>query len=393
MENVELKHKLESKAAEEKILRVELHKDDAVPAKPFVKMPAKWEFTFGGEVQAGGRNIEADRSTGNEQSAYYKADLHGNLAFDNETGIYARTVFKTPVSKRARYYKLYSELNDNFDLRELFIYLKTEEYGNFKFGKFKFPFGVDNPCEDDEWNEPLLENYINRTGNYDIGVRWEKKFLEDALRASISLTGGNAGNMDTNSAPCLAGDINYTLGKTSIGCWGKRNQLDTTPIKRDDNAVGFYAQMKSGGWKLMGKYGWLNQGLRKVNFTPAELVQYGFDTDESTILLWEAQNGGENRSLTGWYIYGEVPVSERLGVLGHYGQLHDAKDPFEKTRDRFGIGAKWSIKDVEDYKIFISGGIAVDSDKSNTRMYIKRGAVNDDRNGRQTLWINITCQF
>lgn len=375
----------------------------AEPAPAPARPPDKLKFTFGGKVEAGLRNIAADRATGNESSAYYRMDIYGDACFDEELGARMRLLFRTPVSKRARSYELFDDLNDEFELREMYLYYRPAGLGELKFGKFKLPFGPDDPFEDEPWNQPLLEYYIARTGDYDIGGMWEQRWFGGRLRTRVSLTGGNTGSLDTNSALAGAGDISYRTEWLDFGVWGKMNQMDTTPIKRNDHAAGVFVKMEYRHWKLLVKYAWLQQGLRTTRFTRVELEGFGYDEAEIDILIWRRDNGGESRTLSGGYLLlsaptlRDVPIFgrriERVDLFAHMGQVFDPADPFEKGRERLGLGANLLLKDTGRARLFLSGGITFDNDTSNTRPYLERLDDIDRRNDRFTYWVKIAVDF
>ncbi len=369
------------------------------PARPMDKL----EFTFGGKVEAGLRNIAADRATGNESSTYYRLDIYADACFDEQLGARMRLLFRTPVSKRARSHELFDDLNDEFEVREMYLYYRPEGLGEFKFGKFKLPFGPADHFEDEPWNQPLLEYYIARTGNYDIGGLWDMRWFGGCLRTRASLTSGNTGSLDTNSALAGAGSISYCTEWLDFGVWAKTNRLDTTPIKRNDHAAGVFVEMEYRNWKLLAKYAWLQQGLRTTNFTQVELEGFDYDDNEIDTLLWLRDNGGESRTLNGCYLLlsaptlHDVPIFgrtlDRVDLFAHIGQVFDPADPFEHNRERLGLGANILLKDTGRARLFLSTGITFDDDTSNTRPYLERLDDIDRRNDRFTYWVKIAVKF
>lgn len=373
------------------------------PAAKPAALPQKPAFSFGGEVQAGFRNISADRATGNEASTYYKADLHGEARFGEELGARLRMLFRTPASERARSYELFEDLNDEFEVRELFIRYDHSALGQFRFGKFKLPFGPDDAFEDEPWNQPLLEYRIASTGTYDIGGLWERRWLDGSLRTRFSATAGNTGALDTNSALAGSGDLAWESDFFSLGAWGKLNLLDTTPIKRDDKAAGFFARFEHRNWKVLAKCAWLEQGLRTTDFNRAELEENNYGDDEIDVLLWRRDNGGESRTLRGWYLLVNAPTLrnvpvfghriERVDLFAHFGQLFDPRDPFEKNRERGGFGATALLQRTERARLLLSTGATFDDDTSNTRPYLDRLTDINRRNDRFTYWLKLTLKF
>ncbi len=314
-----------------------------------------------------------------------------------------RLLFRTPVGRRARSYELFDELNDEFELREMFVYYRHEGLGELKFGKFKLPFGPADHFEDEPWNQPLLEYYVARTGTYDIGASWERRWLGGSLRTRLSLTAGNTGSLDTNSALAGAGDVSYCTDWLDLGLWGKTNRLDTTPIKRDDHAGGVFAQVKYRHWKLLAKVAWLQQGFRNTNFVRPELEDFGYDENEIDILMWRRDNGGESRTLNGWYLLVSAPTLrnvplfgrsvDRIDLFAHVGQIFDPADPFENNRERLGVGASFLLKDTGKARLLFSAGATFDDLTSNTRPYLDRIVDIDRRNHKYTYWLKLSLEF
>lgn len=364
----------------------------------------RMRFSAGGLVLAGMRKIQADRATGNESTPYYELDLHGEARFDEEIGARIRTIFRPPVSQRARSHELFDEINDPFELREVFLFFEGDTAGRLSFGKLKLPFGPADRMEDEPWNQPLLEYYIARTGSYDIGARWDRAWLDGLLHTAFACTGGNTGALDTNSAVAASGEITLTpVAWCSFGAWGKLNAMDTTPIKRDDNAVGLFARLEYRNWRLLGKYAWLKQGFRDTDFTAADLDAQNYDDDESDVLLWLRDNGGESRTIECWYVLISAPAItdipffgrriERLDLFGHFGQAADPTDPYEYTRDRLGLGANMLLRDTGTARLSLAGGATFDDDTSNTRPYLDRRDEINERNDRLTYWVTLTLEF
>jgi hypothetical protein len=348
------------------------------------------------------RNIQADRATGNEASAYYELDLHGEARFDEEIGARARVLLRTPVSKRARSYELFEELNEPFELREAHAFVENGTIGRMSFGKFKLPFGPDDRMEDEPWNQPLLEYYIARTGNYDVGVGWERTWF-DLLRTRFAVTSGNTGALDTNSAVAGSGEVSVGNDRLRVGAWGKVNRMDTTPIKRKDDAVGLFVEAEYCNWRLMGKCAWLVQGLRTLDFNEPELEGFDYDDDEIEVLIWMRDQGIGERTLRGWYVVLAAPTIrglpffgrriERIDIFAHYGQVFDPEDPFEHNRERAGVGIFMLLKDTGTARICLSAGLTVDDDTSNTRPYLDREEDINRRNDRTTWWVKLSLLF
>jgi hypothetical protein len=346
-------------------------------------------FNFWGEIETGFRNIQADRETGNEMSAIYKLDLSADLSKDN-IGLHTRAVVRPPVSETARSYEVFEGLGDEFQLRELYLYF---DFGNHKFsgGKVRLPLGPKNPSEDERWNEPLLEYYLERYGTYDIGVRLDSKWGGDNLTSRLALTGGNAGKMDTNSALCFSGDLGYKFDSIPLktGIWGKYNYIDSTPIKKSDLAFGPYFVAEKGRWKLLGKAGWLEQGYMQSDLTRADLEEFNYNDDEIDKILLQIASGDVKRTIRSWYLHGSMPLSEKVDLFVQYGQAYDPKDAHEDYRERVGAGLSWEI--VKN--LSLSLGSTLDNSTSNTRPYLVEYDSLDYQAGFFTYWAKLCWKF
>jgi hypothetical protein len=362
-----------------------------------------FKFLFGGDIEAGGRTISADRATGNEASAHYLGDLWGEVRFGEELGARLRVIFRNPVSKRARSHELYETLNEPFELRELYVDYRHPQWGDFQFGKFRLPFGPRDVFEHEAWNQPLLEYQIAHTGAYDVGGLWGRDWFGGHLESRFAVIGGNSGALDTNSAVGGAGSLTGDFGWFRLGAWGKYNRMDTTPIKRADNAIGCFLEMEYRHWRLTGKHAWLRQGFERDNFPESELRELGYDSDEIDVLVWRRDNGKEKRTLRGWYLLLNAPtirnvnffgsVIDRIDIFAHVGQLHDPNDSVEHLRDRAGVGASAVLVDTKRARLSVSAGGTFDDETSNTRPYLDRLEDIDERNSRFTAWLKVTLSF
>jgi hypothetical protein len=361
-------------------------------------------FSVGGSLVAGFRNIQADRATGNEASTYYKLDLFAEAHFDEEIGGRMRFLLRTPIGTRARNFELFDELNEQFELRETFLFYQNSTVGTLSFGKFKLPFGPRDAFEDEPWNQPLLEYYITRTGNYDIGARWDRAWFSGTLQSGLSVTAGNTGALDTNSAMALSAQLSFHPAEwLTIGAWGKLNKMDTTPIKREDSASGLFAQFNYRNWRLLAKGALLWQGMRDTVWPDSDLDDNDYNQDEIEVLLWLRDNGGGERQLEGWYVMLFAPTIRNLPALGrrleridlfaHVGQVYDPLDPFEKSRERAGVGMHLLLKDTGNARLSCSAGATFDNDPSNTRPYLDRFEEINERNDRYTYWLKIALSF
>lgn len=357
-------------------------------SKSELQEKSPYNFNFGGTFETGVRNIKADRQTGNEMSMNYKLDVSGDLSREN-IGLHARFVIIPPVSETARNYKVFEELGDEFQLRELYFYY---DFGNHKFsgGKLKLPLGLENLFEDERWNEPLLEYYLERYGTYDIGVRIDSKW-NDNLASHFALTSGNAGKMDTNSAICFSGNLEYKFDSlpVKIGIWGKNNYIDSTPIKRVDQTGGLFFDVEKDRWRLLGKAGLVRQGLNQPDFSGEELGENGYNAGEGDDILLQRNAGDVKRTIKVWYLYGSIPLGEKVDLFAHYGQAFDIKDIHETDRQRGGAGLRWEI--IKN--LSLSGGMTIDNSTSNTRPYLVEKANMDKRNGFTTYWAKVCWKF
>ncbi len=364
----------------------------------------KLRFSVGGALTAGFRSIRADRATGNEASTYYKLDISADAHFDEEVGGRMRFLLRTPVGPRARNFELFEELNEQFELRETFLFFQNDTVGTLSFGKFKLPFGPVDVFEDEPWSQPMLEYYITRTGNYDVGARWDRAWFDGAVQHGISLTAGNTGALDTNSAVALSAQLSlHPADWLTLGAWGKLNKIDTTPIKREDSAAGTFLQMRYRNWRLLAKWALVWQGLRDTSWEDSDLDDHGYDQEEIDVLLWLRDNGGAERQLEGWYVMLFAPTIRNLPALGrhleridlfaHIGQMRDPEDPFRHDRDRAGVGMRVLLKDTGNARLSCSAGATFDNDPSNTRPYLDRFEEINERNNRYTYWLKVTLSF
>ncbi len=365
-----------------------------VKSKLFCEPRGEFGAEGGGKFILGWRNITSDRASGNEASFFYVGDLEGTIGYDN-FGVKGRVVVNTPTGKRARFYDEYSHLNEDFDLRELHVFYNDEKFGDFKFGKFRLPLGTENEEEHSPWRESLLETYLNRGGRYDIGAMVDKKFFNDFLRARLAITGGTRGELDTNSAVMISGDLGINWKGLQLGVWGRSGTMETTPIKEDAQAVGLYAELIKKAWRFRGKCGLLKQGLRTTEFKDADLENLGYNDYEAELLFWERDNGGGTRTIPAWSVRLDVPVIRdgRLKVFSEFSQIRDKEDPFEKTRERLTLGVDYILHYDKNCKIYVVVGASLDNCRSNGRPYLDMEEELDERNGHQSFFVELNYKF
>lgn len=366
------------------------------PKRSLLFAQPKGEFGVDGEgtIIVGWRNISSDRASGSEASPRYVADLTGILGYDN-LGIEGRLVVNTPTGKRARFFEIYDSLNKEFDVRELHIFYNDDTWGDFKVGKFRLPLGNDNEEEHTPWSESLFETYLNRGGRYDVGIRWDKRWA-NILETRLAATGGTGGELDTNSAIMVSGDLAVKYRDLLFGLWGRTGRMETTPIKEDAHAIGLFFDLMKSRYRIKGKAGILKQGLRDVNFPDEELVEKGYDEYEARLLSFERDNGGETRTIPGGSIRGDVAVNKdgNLKVFSEFSYIYDKNDPFEKKRHRTTFGVDHVIFDTENCRAYVIAGVSLDNSKSNGRPYLDMEENLDRRNEhKRSVSVNLLFEF
>jgi len=391
-ENVELKQKVENKNVSESYQNKTEEKKIVAPDKFTEKERNLFDledvkFKLSGKFQTGVIYIDADRASGNEQTAFYKLDLQGDVNLDKDFGLLGRIVVEPPVCRAAREYKEYDELNPDFELRELYIYKGLGIFGKISLGKVKVPNGIDNFEEDRSWSEPLLEGRLGWFGRYDIGARLDKEWEND-FYLNLALTSGNYGELDNNSAGLVAANIGKrfeieTENKPfiiDVGFGGRYNRVNTTPIKQDDEALWGYLQLERNRWRIFGKAACLRQGYR-VDFNLTDIAGYGYDDSEAEEMVWEVEHGEKSRNFWGWYAGFNIPILRNLDLTATYGQLLDNDDPFETKRDRISADLIWAAKENKRTRFFIFAGGAFDNEEGNNRYYLYRIESLNSRNG------------